>query len=105
MACQNTFVAGVFDGVQIRGITDDLDTRPSFGLIKEGVPLQHLSGPNCVSTIQAVVQRPKNIINWEFPIGAQHCAWAPYFKATFRSQMRAIVGREPSTKGVLGEGC
>jgi len=104
MACQNTFVAGVFDRLQIRGLTDDLDTRLPGGIIKEGVSLSHLSGPNCASTIQAVVQRPKNIVNGELPIAGKHRAWPPYFETTSQSQMRAILGREHPTKGLLSEG-
>jgi hypothetical protein len=92
MACQNAFIAGVSDRLQIRGITDNLSTRLLSGMIRESIPLSHFTGPNRASGIQAVIQRPKNIVNGDLSSVDQHGAGTADFKTAFRLQSRSIVG-------------
>jgi hypothetical protein len=104
MAGEDALVAGVLDRMKIDGITDELSAELFSRMIKEAVPLPYLAGPDCASTIQTVVQGPKNVVNRELTIVGQHCAWAPYFESTFGSQRGAITGRELSAEGLLGKG-
>src|SRR5258708_5806721 len=91
MAGKNAFVAGVLDRSHIRCITDDLTTRLLSGMIKESLSFPYLSGPNCASGEQTIVQRLQNIVNRDWSGVGQHCTGTTYFEAALRLQTGAIV--------------